>query len=267
MDKSKLLDSIIKAIDGAPQVKPLLSGKAQALLYAADIKAAALSRDELERKLARSISAVEKKYIAILEENNGVADQQFWRDYENDLQVAIAQPIRKQIENYYSDNQYYQVLDIAQTNTQIERAVTAAIAAIVISISKNTQTAYAELIMQGLSGSDIVERISLRFSSGHAEQIAITELTRADSTFADVLSSGLDEIGLKSQQRWLTFEDEKVCPICAPADHKLRDEPITTSKGGWNGQTWGQRFPKGSPAHPNCRCKISVEVIGWKPNE
>ena len=59
--------------------------------------------------------------------------------------------------------------------------------------------------------------------------------------------------------RWLTSEDDEVCLICGPADHKLRDVPINDVAGGWDNQSWGERFPDGPPAHKGCRCKTVVE--------
>lgn len=73
----------------------------------------------------------------------------------------------------------------------------------------------------------------------------------------EALFARLKEQGVESQIRLLTSEDELVCTICGPADHKLKDAPI--SAGDWNGRSWGQRFPAGPPFHDGCRCQAVVE--------
>lgn len=68
------------------------------------------------------------------------------------------------------------------------------------------------------------------------------------------------------QVRLVTVEDEHVCEICAQADHKLKNQPIYTEKGGWNGQTWGQRFGE-TPFHSGCRCQTISERANTLANE
>jgi len=79
-----------------------------------------------------------------------------------------------------------------------------------------------------------------------------------NAQFSEELFSRLKEQGVESQIRLLTSEDELVCEICSSADHKLKDQKIYTAKGGWNGQTWGQRFGN-PPFHDGCRCQTIVE--------
>ncbi len=247
-----------RAIKLAPQVIEYLS----TLKRLEARKAAPVSRDELERRLARAIQRVDNRYLGILRDNNGQTPFGYWDNYQRDLAEVIASPIRASIEQSFAESSdYARLVDSREAASNIDKAVTAAIAAITLGIITNTRNAYNSILQEGVTGAPLLERIALRFSSGHAEAIAVTELTRAEASFADVLSGLLSEQGIKTQQRWLTSEDERVCPICTPADHKLKDEPINTASGGWNGQTWGQRYPNGAPAHPHCRCKINVEIV------
>jgi hypothetical protein len=233
---------ILQTVKQVPQVAKYLS--LDAVRY---IKGITLSRDEIERRLARSISAVDREYLNRLK--------------QADLAQAIASPIRSQIESSMAErDDNLGIIDGAESAARIDKIVTAAIASIVARISQNTQSLYMDLVNQGVPRFELIERIALRFSSGHAEQVAVTELTRSDGVFSDVLSDMLGELGVSTQRRLTTSVDERVCPICGPADNKLSDAPIKTATGGWNGQTWGERFGN-VPFHINCRCKVRVETV------
>ncbi len=247
-------DLIRKAIELVPEVAPLLSERARE----AFIKAAPISRDEMERKLARAILAVDRRYLAILEANDGVLPFGYWQNYEDDLRRAISSPLRQQIEqSFTSYSEYVNWIDKTGAVTDIDTAMTKAIDEITRGISANTRANLEGYLRQGITGEELIEKIALRFSSGHAEQVAITELTRAEAHFSDALAARLSEQGVASQIRWLTSEDEKVCPICAPLDHKLRGE------GGWMTKAGMIERP---PAHPNCRCQTVVELPKRKPS-
>jgi len=223
-------------------------------------KSAPTSRDVLERVLARAIRKVENTFFAEMENGGGKIDADFWQRYYDALRVAIAEPIRAQVEtglSNYSD--LASIIDSNDAAARIEANVTNTINSVAQSVTDKTKRTYEALLLAGIVGDELLSRLAVRFSEGHAEQIAVTELTRAESLFADELSARLNEQGLKTQIRWLTAEDEKVCPVCAPADHKLKDQPITSSRGGWNGQSWGERLQR-PPAHPHCRCQTVVEL-------
>ncbi len=79
------------------------------------------------------------------------------------------------------------------------------------------------------------------FTPASDSTTAITLSTEAESIAAEQAKqetnslSGLDE--------WVTEEDGRVCPICAPLDGTKRG-------------VWAAKFPQGPPAHPRCRCQI-----------
>lgn len=245
---------ILKAIQLNPQVIDYLTLPQRIEAR----KAAPLTRDELERRLARGIGIVERKYLAILEANNGIVPFTFWADYEAELRQQIASPLRQQIEQSFTNySDYVNFIDQAGAVSDIDTAMTRAINEIAHGVSENSRLQLEALVRQGVAPDEIVERMALRFSSGHAEQIAVTELTRAEAHFSEALSSRLSEQGVNSQIRWLTSEDERVCPICWPLDHKLKKD------GGW--QTKGGQI-SGPPAHPNCRCQTVVEITTRRPS-
>ncbi len=251
MKKNNLLN---RAISLHPEVLPYLDWDIKADFY----KAAPINRDDLEKRLARLVLGVDRRFLLALEAGGGQVGYDYWQKYEAELRAEIASPLRGYIEQSFSNySDYVNFIDKSGAVGDIDSAMTQAISEVARGISQTTQAHLRDLVAQGLSENEILESIALRFSSGHAEQVAVTEITRAEAQFSEALSSRLGEQGVNTVIRWLTAEDEKVCPICGPADHKKKDEPINTAKGGWNGQTWGQRYGM-PPAHPNCRCKTVV---------
>lgn len=83
------------------------------------------------------------------------------------------------------------------------------------------------------------------FGRSRAQRIAVTEITTSltdgenigKAYLRNTFRQGWDGV-------WLTREDERVCPICGP----LHETPQ---------EIWRKEFPKGPPAHVNCRCEIA----------
>lgn len=86
-------------------------------------------------------------------------------------------------------------------------------------------------------------------TDSRAENTAVTETT---TTISAGQRFGAREFeneypGLTLLEIWVTERDSRVCPICSPLE-------------GTNGDEWGQQFPDGPPAHPNCRCELKFEI-------
>jgi hypothetical protein len=238
---------VVAAVKNHPQILPYLDWEMKAIYY----KAAPISRAELEQRLARLVLVVDKGYLATLAANGARVPFDFWQNYETDLRAQIAAPLRGYIEQSFTNySDYVNFIDKAGAVGDIDTAMTQAISEVARGIAQNTQAQLQALISSGLTEGEILDSIALRFSSGHAEQIAITEITRAEAQFSEALSSRLAEQGVTSQIRWLAAEDEKMCPICKKLDHKL--------KGSWTVN--GMDYNSGPPAHPNCRCQTVVEL-------
>ncbi len=92
----------------------------------------------------------------------------------------------------------------------------------------------------------LIDNISNQFGPTRAERIAITETTRAFEEGKRIYQDQLTKIGVKTDLRWHTMQDERVCPICEPNDGKLKSE-------GWTAA--------GIPAHPRDRCWTTIEVV------
>jgi len=239
----------IKALSLYPSAREYLSPAAR-LAFA---KAAPISRDELERRLARVILGIDRAYLAMLENSGVNVPYDFWTSYENDLRKEIASPLRQYIEQSFTTySDYAAFIDQTGAIGDIDTLMTRAINDSARGITNTTRTQLQAMIGQGIDAETIIERIALRFGAGHAQQIAITETTRAEAYFSEALQSRLSEQGVTTVIRWLTAEDEKVCPICAPLDHKKKQD------GGWQTAKYG--LIPGPPAHPNCRCQTVVEL-------
>lgn len=95
----------------------------------------------------------------------------------------------------------------------------------------------------GASIEDVSAQI---FGTTRAESIATTETTTAQAAGSEwwIKFSGQ----ASEDDTWFTAEDDRVCKICGPLHNAPRS---------W----WEQRFPKGPPAHPNCRCYLAYVGI------
>ena len=102
----------------------------------------------------------------------------------------------------------------------------------------------------GMSVGDLTNELTPAFGERRAKLIAITETTRSASTSTQVYKDYLDDFGVKTVRIWNTENDEIVreCPICYPLNGKTEE-------------VWGERYPDGAPAHPKCRCDITLKVV------
>lgn len=246
-----------KAIDDAIAYLTRKGVDIPADLYAeiAAVKAAPepTSKEALERRIIRAIMSVDNAYYRVLQQQGLNVPFDYWSTYQADIRKQIATPLRQYIErSFTSYSDYVNFIDRNGAVDDIETAMTRAIDQAAATITGNTRRKLQELMAQGMSEEEILESIAFRFSTGHAEQVAITETTRAEGLFSEALSARLNEQGIETQIRWVTAEDERVCPICAPLDGKLKKD------GGWI-------TPKGElitqpPSHPRCRCQSIVEI-------
>jgi len=113
---------------------------------------------------------------------------------------------------------------------------------------KNLQRVAAKLGLDpSLSAAQITSALYPTFSPYRATLTAVTEVTRAKAAATNGAYDLLTEYGRDVVRRWGTRVDERVCPVCGPLDNKK--EP-----------TYRKQWADGPPAHPNCRCRITVEV-------
>lgn len=94
-----------------------------------------------------------------------------------------------------------------------------------------------------LSYKDLVTRVSTVFGPARAENIAVTEVTRAAAAGASEFERELNVLGVETETVVATAEDADVCEaICLPK------QGLPVSEVGW------------PPFHPRCRCWPVVKV-------
>jgi SPP1 gp7 family putative phage head morphogenesis protein len=108
-------------------------------------------------------------------------------------------------------------------------------------INRTTQKNVLEMVDEWRNTGDPIEVLTdalqkLGFDETRARMIATTETTRLNALAHEI---SYKESGVIRQFRWMTAQDERVCPIC--------------------GANEGNLFPADQlsnliPAHPNCRC-------------
>jgi len=144
---------------------------------------------------------------------------------------------------------------------------------------RQVQQAVVQWIENGDPLSALIRELAPTFGRDRAGLIASTEVTRA---YAEANLLAYRQSGVVSQVQWMTSNDERVCPICAPLggltfgdsrsepasiDDQNRRGVLASLAGGFihpGGNGAAARFAGGNyripPAHPRCRCWI-VPVI------
>jgi len=90
----------------------------------------------------------------------------------------------------------------------------------------------------------LIDALSPYYGPVRAEMVAVTEVTRA---FAEGNILAWKQSGVVDGVRWMTAQDELVCPICAP---------LANREGTLDGGIDGQK----PPAHVRCRCYLQPVV-------
>lgn len=108
---------------------------------------------------------------------------------------------------------------------------------------QNAMTQFARTPGMGID--DVARMLEPTFGSNRANMIAVTETTRAQSRAVDIAKVELEQMGLRYRRQWVTYGDDRVCPICSPLHNKYED-------------VYRQEFPEGPPAHVRCRCWIAL---------
>jgi len=103
----------------------------------------------------------------------------------------------------------------------------------------------------------MVERYRQRQLKFRATRIARTEtISAVNAGQEEVWSQAIDQglLDMDARKFWVVTPDDKLCTICAPI-------PDDNSKGVPIGGTFetSEGMLEGPPAHPNCRCALSLE--------
>lgn len=247
--KQLILNALRESVEAHPELIPLLTGKA-----AAHVKLMGLTRDEIERKLARVISRgfrgeLEKllEYLGDPPDFNRVPPE-YWQNGWRSIQADV-EPIL--VEAYIQQAEALMVrigigVDWAGVNTAAANWARLHSETVMRELFNRTYEGVSTLVPQYFEQhwrmSDLSAALERYYSSVRAEMIAVTETTRAlVEGEKEIIAALSRESGAEMVPIWMTAHDERVCPLCGPRNEK----PITDGN-----------YP---PAHPNCRCGVGYE--------
>lgn len=121
------------------------------------------------------------------------------------------------------------------------------------SVANTTKEAVDKVFVEfentpGMTRADIEDKLTaIGFSKQRAQNVAITESTRAAAGAFNGYQEELAKQGVSMIRIWQTLADELTCQICGPLNQKDESE-------------WAGDFPDGPPAHSRCRCSLSLEI-------
>jgi len=119
----------------------------------------------------------------------------------------------------------------------------------------DTEREYISRVVQqaqttvGYTTDDIRNALSM-FGDLRAQRIAFTEPTRASAQQMNALQQVATNRGVMTQRVWRNIADFEVCDECIEYDGD------TEADG-----TWAIKYPDGPPAHVNCRCIITLQLM------
>jgi SPP1 gp7 family putative phage head morphogenesis protein len=111
---------------------------------------------------------------------------------------------------------------------------------------RQVQQAMQEWINSGAPLSSLEAQLAPIFGEVRAAMIAATETTRV---YAEANVMAWDSTGVVDGRKWMTAEDDLVCPICGALDGEERA----------NGEAFAPDI-QDPPGHVNCRCWINPIV-------
>ena len=117
-------------------------------------------------------------------------------------------------------------------------------------INETTRRAIADAMGQfhstpGMTVDDVAKLLEPTFGQSRANMIATTEITRANTQAVNIAMQELAADGITATRQWVTWRDDRVCPICGPLHNTFED-------------VWQIEQPAGPPAHVNCRCWLAL---------
>jgi HK97 family phage portal protein len=221
-----------------------------------DLKAVGVNDDE--RALYNAIYAILRKkggeLALILSNNLGYEIQD---DFFDDLAMEITPIISDKMQGDLIALQERYTIDIddALEQTLITKQIDAYMPKLIKGLTDTTRNLVKQVVDNarangGITNEELIRQLTPAFGRRRAEMIAVTEYTRSASNATTVYRDYLQDFGIDTQRVWNTENDEIVrkCPICYPLNGKSEE-------------VWGERFPDGAPAHPRCRCDISIRIV------
>jgi hypothetical protein len=171
----------------------------------------------------------------------------------NELRPILNAKMTKDLEAL--QNRYTIDIDTAQEADIVQKQFQAYAPKLIKGLNDTTSKLVKRVIdnareQGGVTNEELAIQLTPAFGERRAAMIAVTEYTRSASNATTVYKDYLDEFGIKTTRIWNTEADEIVaqCPICYPLNNKPEE-------------FWADRYPDGAPAHPRCRCDVTLKVL------
>lgn len=116
---------------------------------------------------------------------------------------------------------------------------------IVTNTRNRLNEAFGAVLSNDLTEAEFEALLDRLFGPERAENISITETTRARTGGFENGRGYFAERGLPLLAVWQVTKDERLCKICRPLH-------------GQSESVWKQQFFTGPPAHPRCRCTLAM---------
>jgi SPP1 gp7 family putative phage head morphogenesis protein len=203
---------------------------------------------ELERNVQEALDEFAPEALAAVEEGQ----HPDYNTLEELLQSALIPFFMTQFteETLRVSGEMGIAFDPAMVNQQAAQWARQHAGELIKDLAGTTREAVGEIIATfiespGMTQGDLVKLLEKPFGEVRSKMIATTETTQAYSAATTEVQQLMAEAGVQMTRIWHTRNDERVCPICGPLD-------------GTPESVWGQQFPNGPPAHPNCRGSVGL---------
>lgn len=225
------------------------------------------NREELENKLARKLSRLQREQLKRLLEELGDPPRienisaAFWNQIGREMASVLA-PVLEEIFLQQAlalmSEQPIGPTDWALVHQEAVDWARRYSFDLVRDINQTSQTllrqAVSAFFERGQTFADLERALSGVFGPIRSEVIAITEVTRAAAEGEYEIAKDLREQGVDMRAFWVTNNDEIVrrCPICWPLHGREASGIDAQGRPYWIHPDNGREYQH--PAHPRCRC-------------
>ena len=208
--------------------------------------------EELYKAIRKYLGARGEEAVNILQSGQELPDG-FLNGLIQEIGPILTDKMRKDLEKLQT--RYTIDIDTAQEADLIQKQFSAYAPKLIKGLTETTAKLVKRVIdnareQGGITNEELAIQLTPAFGDRRAAMIAVTEYTRSASNATSVYQNYLDEFGVKTVRVWNTEADEIVqkCPICYPLNNTTEE-------------VWGERYPDGAPAHPRCRCDVTLKVV------
>lgn len=209
----------------------------------------------LEAELRREIEALFKRWldpvVRAIVEDRPIEDEALAREMEA---LLVQYLTRAAVESFLAQAAELGLsYDIATVNLAALQWARTYTYELVRHLNETTRRLLQEAISQyirtpGMTIGDLAQLLEPAFGRLRADAIAVTETTRAYAQGVKVVQEVLRDMGVETELVWRTAHDELVCPTCQPMNGKRQSQ-------------WDWDVQEGPPAHVNCRCGLTVQLV------